>query len=89
LSRSGFISTTLMCFSRRDWISPRSARIIVVMQRIHVDDLAGYLQENEAGFEVLSLPSVAQSANFQDVVTTISCEHSDGGMRHDHEPIRF
>ena len=31
------------------------------MQRIHVEDLVGYLLENEAGFEVLSLPSVAQS----------------------------
>jgi hypothetical protein len=32
------------------------ARILVVMQRIHVDDLVGYLLESDAGFEVLSLP---------------------------------
>ena len=37
------------------------ARILVVMQRIHVDDLVGYLLESDAGFEVLSLPAVAQS----------------------------
>lgn len=39
----------------------QAARIMVVMQRIHVEDLVGYLTENEAGFEVLSLPSIAQS----------------------------
>src|SRR5712675_1312742 len=31
------------------------ARIIVVMQRVHVDDLVGHLLETEAGYEVLSL----------------------------------
>jgi predicted phage terminase large subunit-like protein len=39
----------------------QAARILVVMQRIHVDDLVGYLLDSDAGFEVLSLPSVAQS----------------------------
>jgi predicted phage terminase large subunit-like protein len=51
----------------------QAARIIVVMQRIHVEDLAGYLQENGAGFEVLSLPSVAQST---------STYHLGGGRTH-------
>lgn len=45
----------------------QAARIIVVMQRIHVEDLVGYLLENEAGFEVLSLPSVAQSTTSYDL----------------------
>ena len=34
-------------------------RIVVVMQRVHQDDLAGYLQE-QGGFEVLNLPAIAQ-----------------------------
>src|SRR5262249_56319108 len=36
-----------------------SARIVLVMQRVHQDDLAGYLQE-QGGFEVLNLPAIAQ-----------------------------
>jgi hypothetical protein len=40
---------------------------MVVMQRIHVDDLVGYLLENEAGFEVLNLPAVAQSTTTYDL----------------------
>ncbi len=39
----------------------QAARIVVVMQRVHVDDLVGYLQEQDAGFEVLNLPAIAQS----------------------------
>jgi predicted phage terminase large subunit-like protein len=45
----------------------QASRIMVVMQRIHVDDLVGYLLENEAGFEVLCLPSVAQSTTTHDL----------------------
>ena len=30
------------------------ARIVLVMQRIHIDDLVGYLLDNDAGFEVLN-----------------------------------
>ena len=37
----------------------KAARIVLVMQRVHQDDLAGYLQE-QGGFEVLNLPAVAQ-----------------------------
>lgn len=33
--------------------------IVVVMQRLHVDDLSGYLQRR-GGFELLSLPAVAE-----------------------------
>src|SRR6266567_1084833 len=35
------------------------ARIVLVMQRVHQDDLAGYLEE-QGGFEVLNLPAIAQ-----------------------------
>ena len=37
----------------------KAARIVLVMQRVHQDDLAGYLQE-KGGFEVLNLPAIAQ-----------------------------
>jgi predicted phage terminase large subunit-like protein len=37
----------------------KTARIVLVMQRVHQDDLAGYLQE-QGGFEVLNLPAIAQ-----------------------------
>jgi predicted phage terminase large subunit-like protein len=43
--------------SRAD--NKKEARILVVMQRVHQDDLVGYLQE-QGGFEVLNLPAVAQ-----------------------------
>src|SRR5581483_9431060 len=36
-----------------------AARVVLVMQRVHQDDLAGYLQE-QGGFEVLNLPAIAQ-----------------------------
>src|SRR3984893_15391244 len=45
----------------------QTARIMVVMQRIHVEDLVGYLLENDAGFEVLSLPAIAQSTTTYDL----------------------
>jgi predicted phage terminase large subunit-like protein len=43
--------------SRAD--NKKEARIVVVMQRVHQNDLVGYLQE-QGGFEVLNLPAVAQ-----------------------------
>ena len=36
-----------------------TTRIVVVMQRVHENDLVGYLQE-QGGFEVLNLPAIAQ-----------------------------
>jgi len=36
-----------------------AARIVLVMQRVHQNDLAGYLQE-QGGFELLNLPAIAQ-----------------------------
>jgi predicted phage terminase large subunit-like protein len=37
----------------------KEARIVVVMQRVHQDDLVGYLLD-QGGFEILNLPAVAQ-----------------------------
>jgi predicted phage terminase large subunit-like protein len=65
----------------------QAARIIVVMQRIHVEDLVGYLQENEAGFEVLSLPSVAQSTTTYDLGGGRTYVREKGDLLHPtHEP---
>jgi hypothetical protein len=65
----------------------QAARIIVVMQRIHVEDLAGYLQENEVGFEVLSLPSVAQSTTTYDLGGGRTHIREKGDLLHPtHEP---
>ena len=36
----------------------RSARIVLAMQRVHQDDLAGYLEE-QGGFDILNLPAIA------------------------------
>src|ERR1700687_5022079 len=38
----------------------KAARIVVVMQRVHEEDLVGYLLE-QGGFEILNLPAIAQS----------------------------
>ena len=63
------------------------ARMVVVMQRIHVDDLVGYLLENESGFEVLNLPSVAQSTTPYDLGGGRTHTREKGDLLHpDHEP---
>ena len=49
--------TAQLCF--RAATTRQTARIVLVMQRVHQDDLAGYLQE-QGGFEVLNLPAIAQ-----------------------------
>jgi predicted phage terminase large subunit-like protein len=65
----------------------QAARTVVVMQRIHVEDLAGHLLENEAGFEVLSLPSVAQSTTTYDLGGGRTHTREKGDLLHPaHEP---
>jgi predicted phage terminase large subunit-like protein len=65
----------------------QAARTVVVMQRIHIDDLVGYLLENEAGFEVLSLPSVAQSTTTYDLGGGRTHVREKGDLLHPaHEP---
>ena len=44
-------------FSRLD--DKNTGAIVLVMQRLHIDDLAGYLKE-QGGWEVLSLPAIAE-----------------------------
>jgi hypothetical protein len=65
----------------------QAARIMVVMQRIHVDDLVGYLLANDAGFEVLNLPAVAQSTNTYDLGGGRTHTREKGDLLHPaHEP---
>jgi predicted phage terminase large subunit-like protein len=37
----------------------RTGAIVIVMQRVHMDDLTGFVQELSDGWEVLSLPAIA------------------------------
>ena len=65
----------------------QAARIMVVMQRIHVEDLVGYLLKNEAGFELLSLPSIAQSTTTHDLGGGRTHVREKGDLLHPaHEP---
>ncbi len=65
----------------------QAARVMVVMQRIHVDDLVGYLLDSDAGFEVLSLPAVAQSTTTYDLGGGRTHTREKGDLLHPaHEP---
>jgi len=66
----------------------QAARTIVVMQRIHVEDLSGHLLENEDGFEVLSLPAIAQSTATYDLGGGHTHTREKGDLLHPaHEPV--
>jgi predicted phage terminase large subunit-like protein len=66
----------------------QTARTVVVMQRIHVDDLVGHLLETEAGFEVLNLPVVAQSTTTYDLGGGRTHIRETGDLLHPaHEPV--
>jgi predicted phage terminase large subunit-like protein len=65
----------------------QTARIMVVMQRIHVDDLVGHLLYSDAGYEVLSLPAVAQSTTTYDLGYGRTHTREQGDLLHPaHEP---
>ncbi len=51
-----WVSNTLM--SRLD--NKQTGAIIVVMQRVHMDDLSGFLSSSSDDWEILSLPAIAQ-----------------------------
>ena len=51
-----WLSNTLL--SRLD--NKQTSAIIVVMQRVHMDDLSGYLADSPEKWEVLSLPAIAE-----------------------------
>ena len=65
----------------------RRSRIVVVMQRIHEEDLVGYLLE-QGGFEVLNLPAIAQSAETYPLGNGRFYERRRGELLHpDNEPV--
>ena len=62
------------------------ARIVLVMQRVHQDDLAGYLQE-QGGFEVLNLPAIAQRDETYFLGDGRTYDRQKGELLHpEHEP---
>jgi predicted phage terminase large subunit-like protein len=61
-------------------------RIVLVMQRVHDNDLAGYLIE-QGGFEVLDLPAVAQRTEVHELGGGRTYTRQRGELLHpDHEP---
>ena len=63
-----------------------AARIVLVMQRVHQDDLAGYLQE-QGGFEVLNLPAIAQRNETYFLGDGRTYDRQKGELLHpEHEP---
>jgi hypothetical protein len=60
-------------------------RIVVVMQRVHENDLVGYLQE-QGGYEVLNFPAIAQRAESYYLGDGRFHERQKGELLHpDHE----
>jgi predicted phage terminase large subunit-like protein len=71
--------------SRAD--SKKEARIVVVMQRVHQNDLVGYLQER-GGFEVLNLPAIAQRTEDYMLGDGRIYTRQKGELLHpEHEPV--
>jgi predicted phage terminase large subunit-like protein len=65
----------------------QTARTVVVMQRIHVEDLVGHLTEKDAGFDVLNLPAIAQSTATYDLGGGRTHTREKGDLLHPaHEP---
>src|ERR1700736_348412 len=63
-----------------------TTRIVVVMQRVHQNDLVGYLQEQGA-FEVLNLPAIAQRPQTYDLGGGRTYTRQCGELLHpEHEP---
>ena len=61
-------------------------RIVVVMQRVHQDDLVGHLQE-QGGFEVLNLPAIAQRSQTYELGNGRVYTRQKGELLHPaHEP---
>jgi len=63
-----------------------ATRIVVVMQRVHQEDLVGYLLD-QGGFEILNLPAIAQRTETFDLGQGRSYTRQKGELLHpDHEP---
>ena len=65
----------------------KAARIVVLMQRVHQQDLVGYLQEQDGQFEILNLPTIAPAHVKIPTGPDTFCYRSPGQLLHpDHEP---
>jgi predicted phage terminase large subunit-like protein len=65
----------------------KDARIVVLMQRVHQQDLVGYLQEHDSNFEVLNLPAIAAKPSDIPTGPDKSYYRQWGELLHpDHEP---
>jgi predicted phage terminase large subunit-like protein len=63
-----------------------ATRIVVVMQRVHQNDLVGYLEE-QGGFEVLNFPAIAQRSETYYLGDGRTYTPQKGELLHpDHEP---
>jgi hypothetical protein len=64
-----------------------ATRIVVVMQRVHQNDLIGYLQE-QGGFELLNLPAIAPRSESYDLGSGRSYNRLQGELLHPaHESV--
>ena len=64
----------------------QTARIVLVMQRVHQDDLAGYLEE-QGGFEILNLPAIATQTQTYELGAGHTYVRQQGEVLHPvHEP---
>jgi predicted phage terminase large subunit-like protein len=64
-----------------------ATRIVVVMQRVHQNDLVGYLEE-QGGFEVLNLPAIAPRSETYDLGGGRSYTRQQGELLHPaHESV--
>src|SRR4029078_3409204 len=62
-------------------------RIVVVMQRVHQNDLVGYLQE-QGGFDILNLPVIAEQSQTYDLGGGRTYTRQEGELLHPaHEPV--
>jgi len=79
---NGWFSNTLM--SRLD--NKETGSIIIVMQRVHLNDLTGYLIENSGGWTMLNLAAIAEedeNIRVGGVCGPVSAIARAAGWRHD------
>ena len=62
--------------------------IIVVMQRVHLNDLTGYLLENSEGWTVLSLPAIAESEKKSPSGRQATLRQPGEALHPEHEPVK-
>ena len=81
-----WIFNTLM--SRLD--NKKTGVIIVVMQRVHMDDLSGFLASNSAEWEILSLPAIAEvDERIQIGDNEFHCRMAGEALHPEHEPLEL